>query len=174
MSSLQRALAGLALAGLVFGLALIPLTLSSDVPKGGTLELVLTLVSGWGFIGAGVFAWWRRPENRTGPLMVLAGFAFFAATLSDTGVPATFAIGSLLTALYVAIVFHLLLAFPSGRLQSTSDRCLVAFAYFITTVVVAPIVLLTDPARASAARPARRTRSSSPTPPTLPRRSPTS
>jgi signal transduction histidine kinase len=146
MRSLARALAGLGLAGLVFGLALIPLTLSSDVPKGGTLELVLALVSGWGLIGAGLFAWWRRPENRTGALMVLTGFAFFASGLSGTDVPATFAIGSLFSALYVAIVFHLLLAFPSGRLQSRSDRCLVAFAYFVTTVLVAPIVLLTNPA----------------------------
>ena len=32
---------------------------------------------GWSFIGTGLYAWRRRPESRTGVLMVLLGFAWF-------------------------------------------------------------------------------------------------
>jgi hypothetical protein len=36
---------------------------------------------GWSFIGTGLYAWRRRPESRTGALMVLLGLAWFLFTL---------------------------------------------------------------------------------------------
>ena len=38
-------------------------------------------VIGWSFIGTGLFAWWRRPENRFGALLVAVGFAWFTSGL---------------------------------------------------------------------------------------------
>ena len=38
----------------------------------------LGLLVGWSFIGTGLFAWWRRPGNRTGLIMAAAGFAWLA------------------------------------------------------------------------------------------------
>jgi signal transduction histidine kinase len=36
------------------------------------------LAAGWALIGAGLATWWRHPRRATGPLAVLAGFAWFA------------------------------------------------------------------------------------------------
>ncbi len=43
------------------------------VPPGGRAILYIGVVVAWGFVGVGAFAWIRRPENRTGALMVLVG-----------------------------------------------------------------------------------------------------
>ena len=71
MSGLRRALIGLAVAGLVLGLAALALVPASDQEPDSTPAIVLALPLGWGFAGAGIFAWWRRPDNRVGPLMTL-------------------------------------------------------------------------------------------------------
>ena len=42
------------------------------------------LFIGWSFIGVGLFAWWRRPDNRFGVLMTAVGFAFFLG-VADRG-----------------------------------------------------------------------------------------
>ena len=42
---------------------------------------------GWSFVGTGLYAWRRRPENRTGALMVLLGFAWFLFTLDAANSP---------------------------------------------------------------------------------------
>ena len=39
--------------------------------------VVITPLIGWSFIGTGLFAWWRRPENRFGALMTAVGFVWF-------------------------------------------------------------------------------------------------
>ena len=75
MTGLRRALIGLAVAGLVAGLGTLALALTCDHELGRTF--VLAIAVGWSFIGAGLYAWWRRPENRTGPLMTLVGFVWF-------------------------------------------------------------------------------------------------
>ena len=37
------------------------------------------LLTGWGFIGVGLYAWGRRPDNRVGMLMAATGFAWLVA-----------------------------------------------------------------------------------------------
>ena len=38
------------------------------------LVLAFALLGSWGFVGAGLFAWWRRPDRKVGALMILTGF----------------------------------------------------------------------------------------------------
>jgi hypothetical protein len=59
--------------------------------------------------------------------------------------PLLWTLGQLLSNLFVATAIRLLLAFPSGRLQTTVDRVLVGIAYVATTVLWRPFVLFTDP-----------------------------
>ena len=96
--------------------------LSSDHVDDRGLEAGLGLLVGWSFIGTGLFAWWRRPGNRTGALMVAAGFAWFATGVSASDDDLLFTIGIALDALFPAILGHLLMAFPSGRLQTRAER----------------------------------------------------
>jgi signal transduction histidine kinase len=144
MTSLRRALWALAAAGFVMGLAVLALILTNDELDGAGAWGAGTVVVGWGFVWVGLYAWARRPDNRVGMLMAGTGFAWFLSALSFSDVPLIFTIGQLFGSLFFAVIMHLLLAFPSGRLQSRLERRIVVAAYLLTTVVVAPLWLFAD------------------------------
>jgi signal transduction histidine kinase len=145
MTSLRRALWALAAAGFVMGLAVLALILTNDELDAAGAWGAGTLVVGWGFVWVGLYAWARRPDNRVGMLMAGTGFAWFLSGFTFSDVPLVFTIGQLLASLFFAVVIHLLLAFPSGRLQSRLERRIVVAAYLLTTVPVAPLLLFADP-----------------------------
>src|SRR5215216_5256516 len=93
MSGLRRALVGLAVAGLALGLAALALVTTSERESDSAAWIVLALTLGWGFAGAGIFAWWRRPENRTGPLMTLVGFTWFLGALGSADAAWAYSLG---------------------------------------------------------------------------------
>jgi signal transduction histidine kinase len=146
MTSLGRALWALAAAGFVLGLAVLALILTNDDLDVPGLWGVAVLVVGWSFIGVGLFAWRRRPDNRVGMLMAGTGFAWLVSGVGLSDLPLMFAVGKVLGSLFLAIFLHLLLAFPSGRLQSRMERHIVAAAYALTTVGLIPLWLFADPA----------------------------
>jgi signal transduction histidine kinase len=137
--------AALAAAGLAFGAAVAALILSSDHVYDRGIEAVLALLVGWSFIGTGLFAWWRRPANPTGLLMTAAGFAWFTSQLSASDTDLLFTIGIALDGLFVAIVGHLLVAFPTGRLQTRAERVVALSAYVTVTVLQLPSLLFEEP-----------------------------
>jgi signal transduction histidine kinase len=137
--------AALGAAGLAVGVAVAALILSSDHVYDRGVEAALALLVGWSFIGTGLFAWWRRPTNRTGLLMTAAGFAWFASQLSASDVDLLFTIGIALDGLFIAIVAHLLVAFPTGRLQTRAERAVAAAGYFTVTVLQIPSLLFEEP-----------------------------
>ena len=118
---------------------------SSDFIGSRDLVAVLTLLVGWGFIGVGLVAWGYRPENRLGTLMTATGFAFFLAMAGLSDLPIVFLIGNVFGSLFMATAVHLLLAAPSGTLQSQWDRRLVTVAYLIVTVMVLPVWFFVEP-----------------------------
>ena len=145
LTGLRRALWGLAGAGVVAGGLTAAVIGSSDFIGSRDLVAVLTLLVGWGFIGVGLVAWGYRPENRLGTLMTATGFAFFLSMAGLSDLPLLFLIGNVLGSLFMATAVHLLLAAPTGRLQSTWDRRLVAIAYLMVTVMVLPAYFFADP-----------------------------
>jgi signal transduction histidine kinase len=129
----------------VAGLAYAAIVLSSEHVEDRGLDAALGLLVGWSFIGTGVFAWWRRPGNRTGLLMAAAGFAWFASGVSASDSDALFTIGIALDALFPAILGHLLVAFPTGRLETVAERVVAAGAYLTVTVLQIPSLLFEEP-----------------------------
>jgi signal transduction histidine kinase len=125
--------------------ALAVLVATSDFVIDRALWIVLDLVIGGGFTAVGLFAWYRRPDNRVGALMVATGFAWYAVVAGKAEPPLVWTVGQLFSNLFVATAIHLLLAFPSGHLQTTLDRVLVGIGYVATTVLWLPFVLFTDP-----------------------------
>ena len=105
---------------------------------------VLGLVVGWGFVGAGLFAWSRDPENRVGMLMAATGFAWLLSLAGASDIPLLFTFGTVIGSLFFATAAHMLLAAPDGRLHSTFERRLVAAIYSVTLLVL-PLFLFTDP-----------------------------
>src|SRR5919199_1910852 len=144
-SSRHRLLAALAGVGLAWGVVHVALSPASDPldPPWGTA--VLGLLVGWSFVGTGLFAWWRRPHNRTGLLMVAAGFGWLATELSASDDDLVYTIGIALDGVFAAIVGHLLLAFPTGRLQTRAERLVVLTSYFTVTVLQVPSLLFERP-----------------------------
>ncbi|MDQ0735689.1 sensor histidine kinase [Arthrobacter agilis] len=140
--SLGRALVLLAISALVLGTVHLALVL----PGAGDARWVhlLFIVVFWVYVAAGLVAWWRRPSNRMGALIVIGGLALFAGSLADTTVPVLPVIGTITATAVLAVAFHLLHAFPSGRLRSRASRVTVAAGYGVALVLQAPLYLF-DP-----------------------------
>ena len=141
MRSLRRALAIVAAVGLVAGA--VPLALALESEGGHQRELIVVFgpLTGWAFIAAGIVAWLRRPDNRFGALMTAAGFSACVAALRVSTEPWLFIDGLIFIALPYAVLFHILLAFPSGALRRPLERVLVAVSY-ASAAVVHPVQLL--------------------------------
>ena len=99
------------------------------LPPGGRAIPYLGITLAWGFVAVGSFAWLRRPDNRTGLLMTLLGVSVGVSGLGLFDVPALWAIGSMADTVTISLLVHLLLAFPSGRLEGRGARIVVAMAY---------------------------------------------
>ena len=77
--------------------------------------------------------------------MTAAGFAWLASGLSAADDDLLYTIGELLDGLFPAVLGHLLLAFPTGRLDTRAERLVVAGAYFAVTVLQVPSLLFEEP-----------------------------
>ncbi|MFV0131733.1 ATP-binding protein [Streptomyces sp. HMX87] len=114
-------------------------------------DVLRDLAVGWSYAGAGLAAWWRRPANRTGPLMLAVGLTWFLGNLQGTSVPLVVALGAWTEALNLAVLAHLLLAYPEGRTTAATDRRIVSAGYLLVGVGGLLRTLLYDPAAADTA-----------------------
>lgn len=132
--------------GLLFvgaaGLVLIAAFLSLVLPRTSIawIYIVAAVVIGV-FFAAGLLAWRLRPSNGIGPLIVFGGFAAYLGSLADTGVVALEVVSEVCATLVLAVTFHLLLAFPSGRLRGWFPRATVIGGYVVCLVLQAPLYL---------------------------------
>jgi signal transduction histidine kinase len=93
-----------------------------------------TLLATWlsinSFMFLGLYAFAKRPGNRVGLLMMAVGFAYSIQSIGWIATDLTYTVGTfLLRDLWLAVLGHLFLAFPTGRLQSRLDRGLVIAGY---------------------------------------------
>jgi signal transduction histidine kinase len=125
---LAGAVGGGAAAGISVSLALTNDAISAELGEPLVIALLSVSVT-LSYVLCGLFAWSRRPESRFGPLMIAAGFANFAATLSWASSDLPFTIGQAFDLIPPVLFLHVFLAFPSGRLEGRFERALVAAAY---------------------------------------------
>src|SRR4051812_37789341 len=114
MRSPGRALIALAALALVMGVASVATIVTGDHMADRGVWAGLNAVLGASFVGTGLYAWWRRPDNRTGALMTWVGFLFFVSPLGFSNNAAIFTAGQFTDALPTAGLAHLILAFPTG------------------------------------------------------------
>jgi signal transduction histidine kinase len=145
---------GLALGVVVAGLVNVALLLRAGDDRGESLVYVLiTIVGvGWSFVGAGLVAWSRRPENRTGALMVAVGLAQLLNGLLFNGVilvrePVAFALWFLLATLPEGVLGHLIAVFPDGRATTRLQRVFIIANYAATVPLALLQLLLVEPGR---------------------------
>jgi signal transduction histidine kinase len=108
------------------------------------------------YVLAGVLAWDRRPSNRMGFWLVLIGMLNLVARLSNVEDPVLATVGSFLAQAPICGVLHLMLLFPSGRLQGRTDRVLVTAGYTVLIAFAIPITLFRSADRSGALRVADR------------------
>src|SRR3954471_2059255 len=145
----RRTLLALALlAGVMAVAADLIIRNSGHMPQRGVWA-VFNAALGGSFVGTGLYAWWRRPDNRSGALMVWVGFLWFLSPLSFSDNRVIFAVGEFTDPLPIAALAHLVLAVPSGRLTSRYHRGLVAFAYINATLLQLPGTVFLDTAKDS-------------------------
>jgi len=120
-------------AGALFGVAAIAVKHADGSHP--VSDVVLTGLAGFLFLGAGVFAQHRRPDNGVGLLMVVVGFAVFAEDFQLSRDPLVFTVGLLFAHAAAPAIAHLVLAFPRGTLGSRTARLLVTAAYVDAFVV---------------------------------------
>ena len=131
-------LAGLALSGLC-GLVVYHGNAPGDAGAtvGRTVMVALPIL-------AGIFIWRRLPERRFGRLLILGGLLSAAAALSGSGDELLYSTGRVATWLAEAVLFYLILAFPSGRLTQPVDRVLFGAMAILVLVLFLPTALLVD------------------------------
>jgi PAS domain S-box-containing protein len=140
----RRWLAAAFAVGLLLTAASIALAAASDRDDGpSALFIAVAITAGFAFVVSGLIALWRRPENRTGLLMAVVGFAWFFNALTASDQEWVFAAGFVLAGIAFGAFVHLMLAFPAGHLSGRFDRWLVGLTYLLA-MVPAALTLLVD------------------------------
>jgi signal transduction histidine kinase len=120
---------GLALAGAVLAGLATAATVGSSALRPSTAVTALHVACGVTFLLVGGFAAVRRPRNNVGLLMVIAGLTWFVTDLQYLPSRDAATAGGLFGVVTFAVIGHLVVAFPSGRLEGRDDRLVVAANY---------------------------------------------
>jgi signal transduction histidine kinase len=104
----------------------------------------LLLVAGWAVIIAGLALQRRHPVRRSWSILVAIGFAWFVQEWdSPVASAAVFSVGLVLAGVFPAVVAHLAMSYPAGRLRSRADRALVLAGYLVTVGLQGAAVAVT-------------------------------
>jgi len=111
------------------------------------LAAVLAGLAGLGLVAAGLVTSLARPVDRSGDLALLAGAVWFAPLWAGWkgGPPLVVTLGTLAAGLVFPLLFHLVVAYPSGGLRSTGARALVLVVYLEAALFALGSALFRDP-----------------------------
>ena len=108
---------------------------------------------GLSFLAAGLVVLDRRPGNLIGPLMIAWVAVDYLGNWGNLPVPVLPVLGvSVGQQLAPAILAHIALAYPTGRLQTSLARAVIAIIYAVGLGVSAVIILAFDPRQSGCSR----------------------
>jgi signal transduction histidine kinase len=112
-----------------------------------SLVAVLAVGAGLGLVTAGLVAFVARFPARSADLSLIAGFVWFAPFWVgwDGGPPVVRSIAMVAAGFGFPLIVHVVLAYPSGRLQSTAARALVTIVYLEAALSSLGRALFRDP-----------------------------
>ena len=146
MSGSRGAIGALAAAGIVCGLAALALVLTGDHEQITGPFVVLALTLGWSFIGTGLYALWRRPGAADRPADdARSGSCGSSARCPESDSALVFTVGLALAGLWSGPFVHLLVAFPTGRVDAGLERALVRLGYAIPLLAPVGLLFLAQP-----------------------------
>src|SRR3954469_15087791 len=106
------------------------------------LEGALSVWISLPYIVGGLIAWWRRPGNRFGLLMLGAGWIAFITTFSYSTSDLPYTVGQFFDLVPVAVFLHVFLAYPTGRLRGRPERIVVFAGYAVSIGLQLPKLML--------------------------------
>jgi signal transduction histidine kinase len=109
--------------GLVWGLASEAIYYGAGTPA---YEVLLDLAIGWTYLYGGLALWVSRPANRIGRLMTVVGMTWFIGNLAISDIAGLHELATLFSGVAAAALIALILAYPSGWLETRLDRATVA------------------------------------------------
>ena len=120
-----------------------PTTYAAALP----VAQIADIAAGLGLVAAGGLALTQPQARRLGLLAMLAGLTWLGANWegSQNGPPLLRSLGAVVAPFSLALVLHLALALPTGRLRSPSARALTAAAYGIAAAASFGRALFRDP-----------------------------
>ncbi len=133
----------LAIAGVVLGVVAYRVQMD-NLPLTTTARSMASVAAAWSFLVAGLVAWRRRPDNRLGPLMVAVCFALLARQFRYSHDDVAFTVFFLLGEVGYALVAHVALAYPSGRVTDRLEKAFLTVAYVVATAFPLAILLVHD------------------------------
>jgi signal transduction histidine kinase len=95
------------------------------------------LLTGWCLMGCGLAGWARRPQSRSGVLLVAAGFAWFVPDFAAAGLGPLAWLSAHALYLHRGPLVQLVLTYPQGRVRGRVEGAAVAVGY--AAAVVTPI-----------------------------------
>jgi signal transduction histidine kinase len=98
-------------------------------------DQIRDLVVGWAYVAVGMVTLWRRADSRIGWIMVAEGLSWFLGNLQGIDSALLVAMGFWLEGLNLAVLGHLVLALPAGRLDSSWRKLVVVTGYALVAVV---------------------------------------
>lgn len=131
VGSLEIALIFIAVFAFVTGIIVFGVGTNAGNEWGEVLQFTALF---WIWTAAGIFAWWRRPTNGTGGLLLVGAIVLLLSSVGYLGVPSLNAVNSVFSSSPLAVAVHLLLAFPSGRVRGRRSIVTVVLGY-ITCIV---------------------------------------
>jgi signal transduction histidine kinase len=132
------------LTGLTLGLAVTSVQLESAYHQ-PPFHILYIQLAGAAFVVAGAVTWLARPELRLGELMVWVAIALYAEDLEWSSHSAISTVGLFLANASTPVVVHVLMAYPTGRLNGRFRRTLVVSTYALGFGLQALKVPFTDP-----------------------------
>lgn len=117
------------------------------VGQGAPLRfLLLDSLLGLSFLVAGMLAWRRRPDVRTGPALILCAGLWFLGSYGPTDIGSLSALGFSLERYYDLVLAYLVLTFPHRRMERLSRLLLVVLAASMVLRSFARLLIYDAPA----------------------------
>ena len=122
----------IAVVGTVFSIGAEVLAINAGEPARVAL---LHLAIGLTYLYGGVAIWDHAPANRTGMTMAAVGLTWWFQAIAVTGLPVWADLANMLYDVPTVLIFALVLAYPSGRLQAGADRVAIGVLAIASTAL---------------------------------------
>ena len=114
---------------------------TSDHAYQSATTLAANIVTGSVYVVTGLIAARKRPESRVGLLLGIAGLLYLAAMLNQSDVALIYTIGWLPYWIAMAVIGHIIITFPSGRIRAWTEGVIVGSNY-VNGIVLTFVSLL--------------------------------